>query len=348
MKKNTPGKRRRVLTTLAVALVLLLAGAGWWAYRIVGMPSFLPEKTVYVYVDQQKDFDALLGQLRDSAGCKQIGHFKYLAGLLNYPANMRTGRYAVNPGMSNLTLLNNLRRGHQTATRVTFHMIRLKDDLAARLADQLMLGKEELLTLLNDSAYCASLGFTPETILTLFIPDTYEVYWNVLADKLMRRMQREYNNFWTEERRAKAAAASLTPVEVSILASIVEEETAAPDEYPIVAGLYLNRLRAGIPLQADPTVKFAVGDFGLQRILFEHLEIDSPYNTYKYAGLPPGPLRVPSARALDAVLNHTRHRYFYMCAKEDFSGRHNFAVSLAEHNRNANRYRAELNRRKIR
>ena len=261
---------------------------------------------------------------------------------------MRTGRYAVEPGMNNLTMLNNLRRGHQEATRITFNNIRFKQDLAERLAGQLMIGENDLLSLLTDSAYCASLGFTTETVLILFIPNTYEVYWNISAEKLMQRMQREYKNFWNDARLAKAKEIGMTPVEVAILASIVEEETAATDEYPVVAGLYLNRLQRGIPLQADPTVKFAVGDFSLQRILFEHLEIDSPYNTYKHAGLPPGPLRIPTIKGLDAVLNHMKHNYLYMCAKEDFSGRHNFAATLAEHNRNANRYRAELNRRKIR
>ena len=214
--------------------------------------------------------------------------------------------------------------------------------------DQLMLDKEELLSLLNDSAYCDSLGFTLETVMAMFIPNTYEVYWNIPAEKLMQRMKREYKSFWTDARLEKAKAINLTPVEVSVLASIVEEETAATDEYPIVAGLYLNRLHRGIPLQADPTVKFAVGDFTLQRILFEHLEIDSPYNTYKYPGLPPGPLRIPTIKGMDSVLNYMKHNYLYMCAKEDFSGRHNFAATLTEHNRNANRYRAELNRRKIR
>jgi UPF0755 protein len=164
----------------------------------------------------------------------------------------------------------------------------------------------------------------------------------------MQRMIREYNNYWSESRLVKAKDIGLTPVEVAILASIVEEETAVVEEFPIVAGLYINRLKRGIPLQADPTVKFAVGDVTLQRILFEHLEVDSPYNTYKHVGLPPGPLRLPSIQGLNAVLNYTKHKYLYMCAKEDFSGRHNFAVTLSEHNRNANRYRAELNRRRIR
>lgn len=328
--------------------VLLSVSMGFWAYRLILVPNFESRKTVYVYIDEKKDFGDLCRQLADSADCRHIGSFKQLAGMLKYPANMHTGRYAVEPGMNNLTLLNNLRRGHQVATRITFNNIRLKQDLVERLAGQLMIGEETLLPLLTDSANCASLGFTTETILTLFIPNTYEVYWNISAEKLIQRMQREYKTFWNDTRLKKAKAIGLTPVEVAILASIIEEETATVDEFPIVAGLYLNRLKRGIPLQADPTVKFAVGDFTLQRILFEHLEIDSPYNTYKHTGLPPGPLRIPTIKGLDAVLNYMKHNYLYMCAKEDFSGRHNFAATLAEHNRNANRYRAELNRRKIR
>ena len=267
-----------------------------------------------VHIDEKKDFGDLCRQLVDSAGCRRIGSFKQLAGMLKYPTNMRTGRYAVEPGMNNLALLNNLRRGHQEATRITFNNIRFKLDLAERLAGQLMIEEDDLLPLLVDSVYCASLGFTTETILALFIPNTYEVYWNISAEKLMQRMQREYKIFWNDARLAKAKEIGMTPVEVAILASIVEEETAAVDEYPIVAGLYINRLQRGIPLQADPTVKFAVGDFSLQRILFEHLEINSPYNTYKHAGLPPGPLRIPTIRGLDAVLNHMKHNYLYMCA----------------------------------
>lgn len=340
--------KRSIMLTLVAVFFLLIGGIGFWAYRLAWAPNFHPKGTVYVYVDEKKDFEDLCRQLRDSAGCQNLGGFERLSGWLRYPSEMRTGRYAVKPDMSSLALLNDLRRGHQVASRITFNNIRFKKDLAERVGEQLMFGKDELLTLLNDSAYCDSLGFTPETINALFIPNTYEIYWNTSADKFLRRMKREYDAFWTPERLKKARDIGFTPIEVSILASIVEEETAAGDEYPIVAGLYINRLHAGIPLQADPTVKFAVGDFSLRRILFEHLEVDSPYNTYKHAGLPPGPLRVPSVKGLNSVLNHTKHKYLYMCAKEDFSGRHNFAVTLAEHNRNANRYRAELNRRQIR
>ncbi len=345
-KKNR--SKRIIVISILIFICLVLIATGIWSYRLLWASNFVPDKTFYVYVDSRKDFENLCTQLKDSAGCTRIGSFKQLAHLLDYPNNMRTGRYAVEPGMSNLLLLNNLRRGQQTATRITFNNVRLKEDLVERLTNQLMMEKEELLYFLNDSAYCDSLGFTTETIHTLFIPNTYEVYWNISARKFMQRMIREYNNYWSESRLAKAKDIGLTPVEVSILASIVEEETAIVDELPIVAGLYINRLKRGIPLQADPTVKFAVGDVTLQRILFEHLKVESPYNTYKYVGLPPGPLRLPSIQGLNAVLNYTKHKYLYMCAKEDFSGRHNFAVTLSEHNRNARRYQAELNRRRIR
>ena len=185
--------RRPIVIALIAILVVLIGGGGFWVYRLAWAPNFKPDKTVYVYIDDKKDFDDLCRQLRDSANCLRIGSFKQLSGLLKYPASMRTGRYAVKPGMSNLTLLNDLRRGHQVAARVTFNNIRFKEDLAERISDQLMFGKENLLRLLNDSVYCDSLGFTPETIDALFIPNTYEIYWNISADKFIRRMKREYD-----------------------------------------------------------------------------------------------------------------------------------------------------------
>jgi UPF0755 protein len=340
--------KRFLFGTLIAGMVILLSGAAFWGYRMLYASDFANKATVYIYIDNDTDFAQLCSQLTGSANCARIENFKRLAEFFKYPQNMKTGKYAIKPNTSHKRLLNDLRRGQQIATRITFNNIRLVDDLAGKLDEQLMLSKQDLLRLLKDADFCRSMGFSTETIGVLFIPNTYETYWNISAANLMQRMKNEYDAFWNDTRRQKAADIPLSPVEVSILASIVEEETAAIDEYPIVAGLYINRLRRGIPLQADPTVKFAVGDFALRRILFEHLKSDSPYNTYKYAGLPPGPLKIPSPKTIDAVLNHSRHRYIYMCAKEDFSGRHNFAETLSEHNNNANRYRAELDRRNIR
>lgn len=339
-------KRTFIRRVMALFVILLLA-AGFWAYRMVLASNFSIKETTYVYVDSQKNFNDLCNQLKDSASCKSLASFKQLAYLIGYPDKMKTGRYAIEPGTGNLRLLKNLIGGLQSPIRITFNNIRLRTDLAQRLDDQLMVTKDELLTRFADSAYCAELGFTTETIQCMFIPNTYELYWDITPDNFMKRMQKEYKAFWTAERLAKAAKIGITPVQVSVLASIVEEETAKADEMGMVAGLYLNRLQINMPLQADPTVKYAVGDVTLKRIMFEHLQVESPYNTYKHTGLPPGPIRVPSIKGINAVLNHDQHNYIYMCAKEDFSGRHNFASTLAEHAKNANRYRAELNRRQI-
>ena len=339
-------KRTFIRRVMALFVILLLA-AGFWAYRMVLASNFSIKETTYVYVDSQKNFNDLCNQLKDSASCKSLASFKQLAYLIGYPDKMKTGRYAIEPGTGNLRLLKNLIGGLQSPIRITFNNIRLRTDLAQRLDDQLMVTKDELLTRFADSTYCAELGFTTETIQCMFIPNTYELYWNITPDNFMKRMQKEYKAFWTADRLAKAAKIGITPVQVSVLASIVEEETAKADEMGMVAGLYLNRLQINMPLQADPTVKYAVGDVTLKRIMFEHLQVESPYNTYKHTGLPPGPIRVPSIKGINAVLNHDQHNYIYMCAKEDFSGRHNFASTLAEHAKNANRYRAELNRRQI-
>lgn len=345
MKKVT----KRLLYIVFIVVLVAVAICGSIAYCVLYMPNFNNSETTYVYVyEDEKDFEALCRELQDSTACTHLNFFRWLAELREYPENMKSGRFAVDPGMNNHALLNRLRRGQQTPVRLTFNNLRLMSDLTDRLSSQLMIENDELLSYLGDDEYCESLGFNTATIKTMFIPNTYEVYWNIPAEKLIERMKREYDAFWTDARLKKAENLRLSPTEVSVLASIVEEETAVPEEYPIVAGLYVNRLHRGMPLQADPTVKYAVGDFSLKRILNKHLAVDSPYNTYLNEGLPPGPIRIPSMRGIDAVLNRTQHNYLYMCAKEDFSGRHNFAVTLSEHNRNADKYRAELNRRGIR
>ena len=338
--------KRNVL--LIILAVLIVAAGGVFVY-IKGFldAEFRIKETVYIYVDKQKNFEAVLTQMDTTAHVSDLNAFKRLASYMKYPDNMKTGRYAITPDMSIQEVISDLKGGHQAPVKLKFNNIRTKADLAKRLASQLMLTEEEFMDAFNSSVICSKLGFTPETITCMFVPNTYEVYWDVTLDSFLKRMKDEYSKFWTSERLEKAKAQGLTPIEVSILASIVEEECYFSDEYPVVAGLYLNRLRIGQLLQADPTVKFAVGDFSLKRILFEHLQVESPYNTYKHLGLPPGPIRVASIKGIDAVLNAQKHGYLYMCAKEDFSGRHNFAVTHAEHVRNANRYRAALNQRKI-
>ncbi|MDR1524332.1 MAG: endolytic transglycosylase MltG [Tannerella sp.] len=344
MKRTT----KRLLYSGLIVTLVAVAACGALAYYVLYMPVFSSSETKYVYIhEDDKDFGRLCEVLRDSAGYRNIKEFELLAKLWKYPGNMKPGYYAIEPGMNNRRLLNMLRRGQQVPVHLTFNNIRLISDLTERISEQLMLNNDDLLMLLSDEDYCESIGFNTTTIKTVFIPNTYEVYWNIPADKLIERMKREYETFWTDSRRDKAANIQLSPVEISILASIVEEETAVAEELPVVAGLYINRLIKGMPLQADPTVKYAAGDFSLKRILNRHLTIDSPYNTYLYEGLPPGPIRIPSIRSIDAVLDYTHHHYLYMCAKEDFSGRHNFAVTLKEHTKNAQRYHTALNGRGI-
>ena len=200
---------------------------------------------------------------------------------------------------------------------------------------------------MSDTAYLAQYNLSPDKVIAIFIANTYQFNWNTGAETFFKRMKKEFDDFWTDERKQKAEKQGITPFEVITLASIVDEETAQPDEMNKIAGVYYNRLRQKMPLQADPTIKFAVGDFTLRRILTEHLAINSPYNTYKNIGLPPGPIRIPSMAALNAVLNPEEHNYVYFCAREDFSGYHNFAATYEEHLINARKYRDELDRRNI-
>jgi UPF0755 protein len=250
--------------------------------------------------------------------------------------------------MSNLALLNKLMRALQDPVRLTLSgNIRSNERLAVLLSRYVEADSVKILLSLNDSLTTADYGFTPTTIMGMFIPNTYEVYWNTAPDALLKRMKREYDNFWTEERKAKAEILGLSLQEVTVLASIVYEESLKNDEMPRIAGVYMNRLKKKMTLDADTTLKFAAGDFTLRRVLDRHKLIDSPYNTYKYAGLPPGPICVPPPAAIDAVLNYDRHDYFYFCARPDLSGYHNFAKTLSQHNQNAHNYQQMLNKNRI-
>ena len=302
-----------------------------------------------VYVHRQWNSAQLDSALLEVLGDKQVvNRVERLLSYFDFDATAREGVYRLEPGMSVWRVALKLARGSQTPVRVTFNNVRTIDQMAERIAEQLCFSKADLLTALQNDSACAAMGFTQATLPALFLPDTYEFYWTVTPQAFVQKMEREYRRYWQDKREQQAEALGLTPIEVATLASIVEEETNKPDEMGMVAGLYMNRLRKGMPLQADPTVKFACGDFALQRILKKHLAVESPYNTYRVTGLPPGPIRIASKQVIDAVLNHRPNDYLYMCAREDFSGYHNFAVTLAEHQRNAARYQRELNRRGIR
>ena len=257
------------------------------------------------------------------------------------------GLYAIRQNDNVYHVYSRFSRGYQEPMNLTVGSVRTLERLARSMGKQLMIDSAEIARQLFDSTVQAQLGYTEATLPGLFIPETYQVYWDMSADELIERMRKEHERFWNKERLAQATAIGMTPEEVSTLASIVEEETNNNEEKPMVAGLYINRLHKDMPLQADPTIKFALQDFGLRRITNERLKIDSPYNTYINTGLPPGPIRIPSKKGIDSVLNYTKHNYIYMCAKEDFSGTHNFASNYAEHMANARKYWKALNERKI-
>lgn len=329
---------------VVIFLVMLFAGVVFNVFRPFHK---LLSKKEYVYIDDKTNFDQLVDQLQDKAHLSSPMLFTWIAKGMGYPSKMKTGRYAVDSETNMLTFLHRLSQGRQVPVSLTFNNVRTKADLAGKLSKQLMIDSIALLQTLNDSVTTQKLGFTTDNVVAMFIPNTYEIYWNIPMDKFLQRMKSEYTAFWTDARKGKAQQMGLTPVEIATLASIVEEEARYADEYPIVAGLYWNRLQKGMRLEADPTVKFAAGDFSLRRILHEHLLIDSPYNTYRNTGLPPGPIRIPSIKGMDAVLAYQQHRFLFMCAKEDLSGRHNFAETFAQHAQNAERYRKALNERGI-
>ncbi|MDR0732726.1 MAG: endolytic transglycosylase MltG [Dysgonamonadaceae bacterium] len=344
-------KRKTNLIYIFILLTIIVLGcvAGYFYFRFRPAPSdFNITEPVSIYIDEKKDYYGLLRDLESVANIKNLAQFKKLASAAQYKDNMLTGRYVITPTMSCADAFGMFLNGRQTPVQITFNNIRLKSDFAEKVGSQFMFGSESLLKKIRNPFFCEIFGFDTTTIACIFIPNTYEMYWNTSEFKFIERMKKEYERFWTAERLEKANAIPLTPVQVAVLASIVEEETSRKSDYPIIAGLYINRLRKNMLLQADPTVKFAVGNFSLRRILYRHLNVNSPYNTYKYPGLPPGPIRFPSIAGMDSVLNYTPHNYLFMTAKEDLSGGTNFAVTHAEHVRNARKYQATLNRNRIR
>lgn len=344
-KKNTLKYLILISLTLIIGVGCFL---GYHVYHLFFAQPFHISESKYLYIDTDDTVDSVYCKIQLTGNTEDIDGFKFLSLHKNYAERIKTGRYEIKPTDNNRYLFNRLFLGYQTPIKFTLPNVRGIDKVISHAAQKLMLDSVSLSKLLTDSTYFTQIGFSKQTLPAVFIPNTYEVYWDMTAEKFMERMLKEYKKFWNDKRLQQAQAIGLSPIEVATLASIVDEETANNAEKPMVAGLYINRLHKGMLLQADPTVKFAHQEFGLRRILFKHLEIDSPYNTYKYAGLPPGPIRIPSIQGLESVLNYSKHNYIFMCAKEDFSGTHNFAVTSAQHAANARKYQQALNRLKIR
>lgn len=343
-KKAIARKKKIRIAIISVAALIIITAAMFLPILLKGMKSYEYEP-VRVYVDGEKGIEALRDSLVGALG-KEYGSAVFdIWGRIADKSNIRSGSYAVKPGDKAYSLAKRMRNGQQDPVKLTFNNLRLMSDLAERVGVQLQMSPQQFADAVD--SILSARGVKKEMYPAYFLPDTYEFYWTASPATVVDRLLSYHDKFWNEERIEKAKKLALIPEQVSVVASIVEEETAMSDERPKVARLYLNRLSKGIKLQADPTVKYAVGDFGMRRILNKHLAVDSPYNTYRYEGLPPGPVRIPSGRTLDAVLNAPTHDYLFMCAKEDFSGYHNFAVDFATHQANARRYQQELNKRGI-
>jgi UPF0755 protein len=339
--------KKRILYLIAIAGILIATGMILLYKSIFGITihSEKPEKVIIIPTGAS--YAQVLDSIVSNQIIKNYKLFDWVAKKKNYPALIKPGRYVIDTGFSYNSLINMLRSGHQTPVRITFQNIRTLNQLAGKIGKQLEADSMQIMSFLSDESNYLADGFKKETIIAVFIPNTYAIYRNTDARGLYNRMLKEYRIFWNEQRVAIAREKGLTPIEVSILASIIDDEVVKPDEKPRIAGVYLNRLKQGIPLQACPTIKFALNDFTITRVLYKHLQIDSPYNTYKHGGFPPGPIGCPSIEGIDAVLNAENHDYLFFAARADFSGYHNFSRTLAEHNHYAAIYQKELDKRKI-
>lgn len=348
--KKTVSKRpgRRLLVVILILLALAAAG-GWVLYNAAFQPNTYTgdQEEIYITIPTGSNFEDVKRELYLHGLIVHRKSFELVAGLKKYENAIKPGRYKITRGMGNTELVNMLRSGSQEPVQVIFNNIRTADQLAGRISKQIEADSLSIINLLHDTAYLDSLGVTRTSLFTIMIPDTYEFYWTTTAREFIDRMKTESEKFWDRGRDEKLKTVNLNRHEVVTLASIVEKETNKNDEKPRVAGVYLNRLKKGWLLEADPTLVFAHGDFEMRRVLNIHKQIESPYNTYKYPGLPPGPICLPSVSSIDAVLNREQHDYMFFCAREDFSGYHNFARSLEQHNLNAWKYQQALNRRNI-
>ena len=338
--------KKKILIPLIV-FSTLLSTTSVYTYQMLFSPNFLinhPDKMIII--DDDTDFKELTNQLIEDTLLNDVISFSFLSKLMKYSENIKEGAYKIKMNMSNYDLISMLRAGDQTPINITFSYSRKMNDLAQKISENLKMSEKDLMDFITENSQ-SNYGFDNQNIIGMFLPDTYEVYWDITPKNLLDRMKSEYDKFWNSERTTKLERVNLSKNEVITLASIVASETNKIDEADRIAGVYINRLRKNMLLQADPTLIYAANDFSIRRVLNKHKKIKSPYNTYMNKGLPPGPIRLSPKKYIDAVLNFENHRFIFFCAKDDFSGYHEFAITLSEHNKNARKFQRALNKRKI-
>jgi UPF0755 protein len=339
--------KKNLFFSLAGLGVVVIVTTMFIYSSLFGLSVHVGDKNRIIYIPDNAEYYQVIDTLEKNLEIENIRVLKWVAKKKKYPALIKPGKYIIDKDLSYIKLIDILRSGDQTPVMITFNNVRTLNQIAGKISKYIEADSSQIISFLSDESNFASDGFTKNNIIGLFIPNTYQFFWNTDAIGFYNRMVKEYRIFWNETRLSKANEKGLDPKEVTILASIIDDEVTKADDKPRIAGVYLNRLKRGIPLQACPTIKFALNDFTITRVLKKHLLIESPYNTYKHKGFPPGPIGCPSVEGIDAVLNAEKSEYLFFAAKPDFSGYHNFSKTLAEHNRYAALYQKELNKRKI-
>jgi UPF0755 protein len=346
-QEKPPSKKLKKIFIGAAVFTVVILGAVTVFFYLRYFRANVTGKQEYLYIHTGATYADVYKAIQDEGIVKDAASFNAAAEGMHYTNRVKPGRYRLREGMTNRRLINMLASGAQEAVELSFHNLRQKTDFAGFVSKKLEADSTSIIHLLDSTQFIEKYGFNTDNVYAMFIPNTYQVYWNTSPEKFFKRMYANYEKYWTPERKQQASAINLSPIQVSILASIVDAEALHDDEMPTVAGLYLNRLRKGMKLESDPTLIFALQDFTIKRVLNRDKAVNSPYNTYLHTGLPPGPIMMPSENALNSVLGYKKTDYLYMCAKADFSGYHAFASNITDHNINARKWREALDARKI-
>ena len=345
--KKSPAKNLWIKRLLVAAAAIIAGLLVYVVYYVFGPNTKAFGDSKFFYIRTGSTYSTVLEGLEEQGIIRSKVSFDLVAAQLGYRDRVKAGKYKISRGMSNFEIVKLLRSGHQTPVNLTITKLRTKQDLVRKICANLEADSATFRALLSDQVYLRQFGLDTNTVMSAFMPNSYQFYWNTTAENAFKKIEKESDAFWNDTRKAAAQRLGLTPVQVVILASIVDEETNKNDEKPLISSVYLNRFRKGMRLQADPTVKFALQDFSIRRIREGHIAFESPYNTYQVTGLPPGPICTPSIKSIEAVLNTPETDYIYFCAKADFSGYHAFAASYAEHMKNAHAFHQALNARGI-